>query len=372
MIATVADIIKVMESFAPSYLTEKWDNSGLQVGKTDWPVRSIQVALDSSTDVLAAACEKNIDLLITHHPLIFKPLSSVDLDSHAGNILFMALKHKISIFTAHTNLDNAAGGLNDIFASKIGLRNVSVLVNSKDPKIYKIVVYAPVEFENKILNTIFETKAGKIGEYTCCSFRNKGKGTFKPSAAAKPFIGKANEISESDEFRIEMTVEKNSIESVINHIRKNHPYETMAYDVYPVMATEAKHGIGRIGDLDKKSDLASFAMDIKKKLKLSFVKFAGKPNLPINKAVVCTGSGSGQIENFFSSGADVFISGDLKYHDARAVEEAGVGLIDVGHFASEHLIVEVLAETLQNHFIEIGVDVNVEACKIEKDPFINL
>jgi len=287
MVATLADVLEVMKSFVPSYLAEKWDNVGLQVGQKDWPVRTIWVALDPLPDVVAAACRQDIDLLFTHHPLIFQPLRSIDFGTAVGSIIQMAAEHRTAIFSAHTNLDSAAGGINDVLAGRIGLKNLKVLGKTIAPENYKLVVHVPVDHEKKLLS-------------------------------------------------------------------------------------ENRQGPGRVGELDRPMELASFARLIKERLEIKSVQMAGKPDLPVAKAAVCSGSGSGLMNDFFSSGAQVYISGDLRYHDARAVEAANRGLIDIGHFASEHLIVDVLAERLGKVLAETGIDVTIEACGLEKDPFVIL
>jgi dinuclear metal center YbgI/SA1388 family protein len=372
MIATVADIIKAMESFAPSWLAEEWDNAGLQIGQTDWPVRNVWVALDPSPDVVRDAGENNVDLLITHHPLIFTPLKSINFATAIGATIQLAVQQQMAIFTAHTNLDNATDGLNDILARRIGLKNLKVLGTAKEVERCKLVVYVPEGYEQKVLDNLFETRAGEIGPYNCCSFRGKGIGTFRPQASATPFTGKIGEISHEGEIRIETVVRKNDLNSVIEQIRKNHPYETMAYDIYPLLTVESGQGIGRLGTLDQPISLVTFAQSIKEKLELDYVNVAGKPDLLVREAAVCSGSGSSLMDDFFSSGAQVYVSGDLRYHDARAAEAAGVGLIDIGHFASEHMIVNVLAQRLKQALSESGADVSVEAYGLEKEPFISL
>jgi len=278
----------------------------------------------------------------------------------------------MAIFSAHTNLDNAIDGLNDVLAQRIGIKNLKVLGKVSATGDYKLVVYVPVAYEQQVLNSIFETKAGEIGSYTCCSFRNKGKGTFRPGSLSKPFTGKTGEINHADELRIETVVRKSDLNSVIEHVRKNHPYETMAYDIYPLLKDEEKQGPGRIGNLGESTKLLSFALSIKKKLGLNSVKFAGNPDLTVNTAAVCTGSGSTLMKDFISSGAQVYISGDLRYHDARDVEAANLGLVDIGHFASEHLIVDVLADRLKKVLSKEGIDIKVDAYGLEKDPFMVL
>ena len=372
MEARVVDIIKAMDTIAPIWLAEEWDNIGLQVGQKDWPVRKIWISLDPGTDVVNDACRNDVDLLITHHPLIFHPLKSIDLNTSVGAIIQQAVRHHLAIFSAHTNLDNAIDGLNDVLAQRIGIKNLKVLGKVSANENHKLVLYVPVAYEQRILNSIFETNAGEIGTYTCCSFRNKGTGTYRPESSSKPFAGKVGEITHADEIRIETVVRKSDLNSVIEHIRKNHPYETMAYDIYPLIKNEDPQGSGRIGDLDESIKLMSLARSIKEKLRLNSVKVAGNPDLTVKTAAVCTGSGSSLMDNFISSGAQVYISGDLRYHDARAVEAANLGLIDIGHFASEHLIVDVLADRLKKVLSKQDIYVKVEAYGLENDPFLVL
>ena len=372
MVAAIADIIEVMETVAPIRLAEAWDNVGLQLGQEDWPVRRIWVALDPSPDVIHEACKSSVDLLITHHPLIFEPLRAIDFKTPIGSVIKMAIQHHLALFVAHSNLDSAVEGLNDFLARRIGLENLKVLRNAKKSNIFKLVVYVPNEHEQQVLNALFETAAGEIGPYACCSFRNNGIGTFRPGSSAKPYSGKIDEVSFADETRIETVVKKDDIDNVVRHLRAIHPYETMAYDIYPLEGPGSTEGLGRVGSLNKSTDLISFAKTIKEKLRLDSVKIAGKTDLIVKTAAVCSGSGSGLMGDFLSSGAEVYISGDLKFHDGRAVEAAGLGLIDIGHFASEHLMVEMLVERLKNILSEKGIDINIEACKLENDPFMRL
>jgi len=271
---TVSDIIHVMDQIAPPYLAENWDNAGLQIGDHRWPVRTVAVALDPSRQVIEEACDKKADMLITHHPLIFKPLTCIDFRTSIGSIIKKATKHQVAIFTAHTNLDKSEGGLNDILARRIGLQDLKVLQYSND--------------------------------------------------------------------------------------------------VYPLFSFDHREGMGRVGVLKKAIELQSFALKVKHALDLQHITFVGSPHLVITKVAVCTGSGSSLLESFYSCGAQVYISGDLKYHDARDVEAAGLGLIDVGHFPSEYLVVEELVKRLTSLFSEKQLQAEVKACNIEKDPFVVL
>ncbi|MEE8398058.1 MAG: Nif3-like dinuclear metal center hexameric protein [Desulfobacterales bacterium] len=370
--AVLSDILQKIETIAPSGFAESWDNSGLQLGQLDWPVETIWVALDPLPQVVTAACKSKVDLLITHHPLILAPLHRLDFNTPIGSIVQMATVHQMAIFSAHTNFDSMPGGANDILASRIGLKDLSVLGDSRDPDRFKFVVYVPLEHEQKILDALFETAGGKIGDYTRCSFRHVGKGTFRPGSSARPAIGERGSTSHVDEVRIETVVEKADLNDVISHVRHNHPYETMAYDVYPMFSAEGTSGIGRVGSLEKVTTLLSFARDVKRMLDLDTLKFAGKPELPVDRVAVCTGSGSSAVAQFLSSGAQVYVSGDLHYHDARTVEDHHRGLVDIGHFPSEHLTLGDFAARVKAILAEIGDSIHVEAYTLEKDPFVVL
>jgi dinuclear metal center YbgI/SA1388 family protein len=369
---TVNDIIHIMERIAPTRLAEEWDHVGLQLGQRDWPVRNIWVALDPSVDVVAKACRSDVDLLITHHPLIFEPLNAIDFETPVGAMVKMAAQHQLALFVAHTNLDSSAGGINDYLADRLALRDLKVLKKPDKSNKYKLVFYVPLEHEKPVLNALFETRAGEIGPYTCCSFRGYGKGSFRPGSSANPYSGKIDEISFAEETRIETVVRKNDIDDVLRVLKAVHPYETMAYDIYPLMDFETTEGLGRIGTIEKQTDLLSFARRVKNKLGLSTIKIAGKPDLIVKTAAVCSGSGAGLMNDFIASGADVYISGDLKFHDARTVEAAGLGLVDIGHFASERVMIDMVADRLKKIFRDRDMVIDIRACDFENDPFVRL
>ena len=288
MVAAVADIIDLLDLIAPPVLAEDWDNAGLQIGDGRWTVRKGGVALDASVEVVEAACAMHVDLLVTHHPLIFKPLVSIDCQTSIGSIVQKALQHRLAIFAVHTNLDKTRGGLNDVLARRIGLLNCTVLEAVK------------IEDDNRLMLN-----------------------------------------SASDE-------------SVT--LKRLHNQE----------------GFGRVGTLSNAMHLQDFARAVKQKLNLDFIKIVGRPDLVIRKAAVCTGSGSDLLKTFFSSGAQVYISGDLKFHDARDVEAADLGMIDIGHFSSEYIMVESMVKRLAELISHNRLEVDVSACGTEKDPFVTL
>lgn len=264
----VSEMAGLMEKIAPAFLAESWDNCGLQVGSFQWPVRKVWVALDPLFSVIDAAAGQDVDLVITHHPLIFKPLRTIDLDRPEGKIIATALNSRTAIFSAHTNLDSARDGINDLLARKIGLDRLVPLVPA-DP-------------------SVLETSAT---------------------------------------------------------------------------------GMGRVGRLKTPLTVAALAQNIKRELGLERVKIAGRADRMVEKAAVCSGSGGSLLGNFLNSEAGVFVTGDIRYHDARTVEDAGRALIDIGHFASEHIMIDMLCHLLDDAVAEAGWAVRIEACKLERDPF---
>ncbi|MBW1813120.1 MAG: Nif3-like dinuclear metal center hexameric protein [Deltaproteobacteria bacterium] len=377
MKATVADIIQVMERVAPVQLAEDWDNVGLQVGEKSWPVKKIWIALDPTPEVVTAACKNKVDLLITHHPLIFSALTNVDFSTYPGSIIRLAGNHKLAIFSAHTNLDNTRTGLNDILAKKIGLKNIKVLKQSKTEGIYKLVVFIPAAFEKRILDALIEMNSVTAGHYNQCSFRHYEQAPFTQRKEATSLKESTSEkesgrIESADEIRVEATVNKENLSKVIDTIKTLHPYDVMPYDIYPLFTQETGNGTGRIGELIISARLSCFADNIRKKFGIKFIKIVGNPDMHIDRAAVCSGSGSSLMNEFISSGAQVFVSGDLRYHDARLAEQADLAIIDIGHFVSEFIIVDELEKRLRKIFDEKQIEVSVEACSIETDPFWTL
>ncbi len=365
----VIDIINIMERIAPSHLAEDWDNCGLQTGAYSWDVKKIWTALDASPKVIESAIKNNVDMLIVHHPFIFSGIKSLNFDSKIGFLIYKAVKSRLSIFSAHTNFDKVDNGLNDLLAKKIGLTNIEVFKKDKNEDSAKLVFFVPEDFKEKMLDVLFKKNFGVIGNYSCCSFRSEGTGTFKPSINASPFSGEKGKISHEKETRIEVIIKKNDIKSIVSALNAAHPYETMAYDVYPLIDADSKSGFGRIGKLPKKERLAVFANMVKEKLGISYLRFCGGPDIEVDMVALCSGSGGSLVKNFLNSACDVYISGDIGYHNAREIEESGRGLIDIGHFASEHLIAEYLADKLNEIFLNDKMDAKAYACSLEEEPF---
>ena len=369
MTPTVSDIIRLMEQIAPMHLAESWDNCGLQVGARHWPVKHIRTALDSLPHVVAEAVDAGVDFLITHHPLIFKPVKQVDFGSDLGHIIQQAADQHLAIYAAHTSLDKAPEGLNDMLAALIGLESLEPLVAGERAGSFKLVLFVPMSHIQVITDVLVDTGAGRIGSYTGCTFRSEGVGTFIPGPGTNPFSGQRGQMNKAAEMRIEAVLAGADIEKVVAAVQAVHPYESMAYDIYPVVTLD-QEGLGRVGMLKAEMELGDFAQDVARKLNLDAgIRLVGDPRLKISRAAVCTGSGSSLTDDFLASGADVYVSGDMHYHDAQSIEAAGRGLLDVGHFASERIMVPALADRLRHEIAAANYDTVVSTCAVETDPF---
>lgn len=374
MSATVLEIISLMEELAPSSLAESWDNVGLQIGRTDQRVTRIHVALDPTPEVVAAASGDGAEMLITHHPLIFAPLKNLDLATPFGEILTRTLSSPLTIYSAHTNLDSAPHGLNDAFARMIGVVDPVPLVPSSGPEMAKLVFFVPEEHRHRVMEALFATGAGTIGKYDRCSFSSSGRATYQPVTGARPFSGSTGALSCVEEVRVETIVTRSSIDNVLRAVRAVHPYETVEYNLFPLLRSAASDmpsaGLGRVGALDGPVSLGELAERVKRLFGIDSVKVVGSPLMPVRRAAICTGSGASLMSAFYRSGADVFISGELKYHDARTAEGLGRGLVDAGHFGTEHFVCTLLTRLLKEKLREKGLDVEVVPSPIERDPFV--
>jgi len=372
MAVTTARYIRLLHQLAPTHLAESWDNVGLQVGNPDRPTKKIGVALDPLPEIVHEACAKHMDLLVTHHPLFFKPIKRILGNTPQGRMIEKAITHQLAIYCAHTNLDSVPGGVNDVLSNRLGLNRLRVLQGAGDAGLCKLSVFVPLDSLDSFFERIVSLGVGRIGPYSCCTFRSEGIGTFLPDDEASPAIGEIGTLNEVREYRIEMLVPQKDVRSVVANLKEAHPYETMAYDVYPITVGETEAGLGRVGKLASSMPLSAFCAQLKKTLNLETVKVVGTVNSIVDTVAVCSGSGGSLFSAAAASGAQVYVSGDLGYHTARDAQMAGIALIDIGHFASEHLVVDVLVNKLKNAIAEAGLTADVEAMGSESDPFLYL
>lgn len=368
---TCKKIIGIIEEFAPPALAAEWDNIGLQVGDPRDEVESILVTLDITEEVLDEAVSLGAGLIVSHHPLIFKPLKNLRLDNPVGMLVAKAICANIHIYAAHTNADSCIQGVNECLARKIGLGKTEVL-NSADTNLYKVVVYVPEGYESTVRQAMGEAGAGWLGDYSHCSFMSEGTGSFLPLSGANPFIGQQGELEEVKEYRVETIVPETILSLTIKKMLEVHPYEEIAYDIYPLKNRDEKHGLGRIGRLDTPVTLVSLAEKVKNNLGCTQVLVSGPLDDLVQVVAVCGGSGGDLINIAKSRNADVLITGDVKYHDAITAKQLGISIIDAGHNETERVLVPELAEYLRKRLKNEGEEVSVYASTINTNPWTSV
>lgn len=327
-------IIKIIEDWAPKSIAWEKDNVGLQVGSLQREVTNILLCLDVNEDVVNEAIKLKCNLIISHHPLLFKPLKKIDVgkDQHS-KLVEKLIKKDITVFSAHTNLDFTKDGVSFQLAKKLGLKNQKFLLNLSSNQ-YKISVFVPVKFADKVANAMHEAGAGIIGEYSNCSFRTTGIGTFKGSEKSNPKVGLKNKLETVEEIKIEVLANSFDTDKIITAMKKAHPYEEAAYDVYVLANKDVNHGMGVIGNLEKELSDKQFLNLVSKSLKIKNFRFARGSKAKINKVAVCGGSGSDLLDTAIKSGADAFVTADVKYHTFQDAEKK-ILLIDAGHYETE-------------------------------------
>lgn len=368
-IPRVADIVGIINKMAPVSLAEAWDNPGLQVGDPAARVARVMVALDPTPDVIDSAISASCQLLVTHHPLIFKPLNSISTATPHGASIQKAIKGGLSILAMHTNYDIASGGLNDLLAEKIGLSDSVPLKITAVCELVKLVVFVPAAQLERLRSALFPFIALK-GNYCDCSFASDGVGTFTPLAGAEPFTGNVGEMAKVHEERLELLMLRAQLSRAVKVLLATHPYEEPVFDIYPLLNEGEKTGLGRIGRLQESLTLAEYVSQLRKDLSTPALRYVGDPVTRISKVALCSGSGASLLHEAVRSGADVLVTGDVKYHEARDAEELGLALIDAGHFPTEIIMVNEIAERLGRALVNAGYnDCQVEACRTETDPF---
>lgn len=371
MLATVKDIVTFVEGIAPPYLAESWDNTGLAVGDYKHPVKKVLVALDVIDSVIEEAVEVGADLILTHHPmLLFQKINNITKNDALGRRIYKLIENGIAALSAHTNLDVAEGGTNDVLAKIIGLTNVEVLEETYAEELRKIVVYVPKDHLDIVREAMCNAGGGHIGSYSHCTYQTQGEGTFLPLEGTTPYIGKEGVLEKTTECRLETIAPFNKVDGIIEAIKAVHPYEEVAYDVYIVEQKGKKEGIGRIGDLEKPMLFSEYAKVLKEKLNVhDILRLVGNPNQEIRRIGLCTGSGVEFMAKAKKQGADLYLTGDLKYHEAQKALEMGLCVGDITHYASEVIIVPILQNALQQEAEERGWTLEVVCSKVNGQTF---
>lgn len=360
-------IIQVFEQFAPKVFAVEGDKIGLQIGQLNQRVKNVLIALDVTEAVVDEAIRKEAQLIIAHHPLIYRPLQKIATDTPGGKIISKLIKHDIAVYAAHTNLDIAAGGVNDLLAAALGLKNTEVLVPTYEDSLKKLVVFVPLDHAEELREALGKAGAGAIGNYSHCSFSGEGEGRFLPAENAQPFIGERGKLAAVAEIRIETVFPQSIEKSVLQAMIKAHPYEEVAYDIYPLGNKGKELGLGRIGSIEEMT-LEELAQHIKTALDVKMVRVVGDLQAKIRKVAVLGGDGNKYFSQAKFKGADVYVTGDLYYHIAHDAQMAGLNMIDPGHNVEKVMKVGVVKE-MEKRCEAKGYEVNFLPSEIETDPF---
>lgn len=355
---TVARVVEELERIAPPWLAEEGDAIGLQIGGMENEVHRVRVCVDASPRVVDMALEQQADLIVSHHPLIYTPLKSVVSGDPVAQTVASLIRAEASLCVMHTNYDSAPGGVNDVLASELGLTESVLMTPRKQTLLYKIAVFVPEEALESVRDAMSAAGAGVIGDYTHCSFRTAGTGTFLPTDEARPHVGTVGRLEETSEYRLEMLVSDTARDSVIAAMLAVHPYEEVAYDVYHLANEPERFGFGRVGALESPVSLADFAVTVRSKLQPAAMKVTGDAAKLIRRVAVGAGGCSGLFSDAVALGADVYVTGDTKHHDVLAAESLGMAVIDAGHFETEQpgmvMLADRLAAAFSGHEIEVS------------------
>lgn len=351
-------IIDAIESVAPLYLQESYDNSGLLIGNRNQEINAVLLTLDCTEAVIDEAILKGCNLVIAHHPIVFGGLKRFTGDNYVQRTVVKAIKHDIAIYACHTNLDNVLkGGVNEKIAQKIGLENIRIL-QPKLNQLFKLEVFVPVDHVEQVESALFQAGAGEIGDYSNCRFISTGEGSFKPIDGANPFDGTIGEISYVDEVKLEVILPAHLKFNVISAMKQSHPYEEVAYNLLALQNAHQEIGSGIVGELKKEFTVNEFLGHLKHCMQLEQIRFTPTKKT-IKTVAVCGGSGAFLIPDALKQ-ADAFVSSDIKYHEYFDSEQQLL-ICDIGHFESEKYTVELFAEILSKkitNFATIFSEIN--------------
>ncbi len=347
----VKDVTNYLETIAPLQLQEEYDNSGLIIGNGNDETKGVLICLDVTEDVVNEAINLNCNLIIAHHPLIFSGLKKITNTVYPSSCVYKAIQNAINIYAIHTNLDNVSVGVNGKIADMLNLHSREILKPLNN--LLKLAVYVPNDHLSKVRDAVFEAGAGHIGQYSNCSFSSVGEGTFCPKDGANPFSGKLNKLSFEKEQKLETILPKYKLTEVITAMKISHPYEEVAYDIYPVL-NASKFGAGLIGELDKEISEIEFLNHVKNKFKASVIRYTGLLHKKIKRVAVCGGAGSFLINNAISKNADIFITSDFKYHQFFDANNQ-ILIADIGHYESEQFTIDLLRDILMKKFTNFAI-----------------
>ncbi len=358
----VKEVLSKLEEWAPLPLQESYDNSGLIVGDAEVEVTGILVALDCTEAVIDDAIAQNCNLIVSHHPIVFKGLKRLTGSNYVERTVIKALKNNIALYAIHTNLDNVQTGVNQRIADRLNLVNRKILA-PKTAHLRKLVVFCPHQQVDAVRSAMFDAGAGSIGDYDECSFNLKGEGTFRGLEDSNAFVGEQGKRHTEPETRIEVLYAAHQEGTILTAMKTAHPYEEVAHDIYSLENTDNTVGAGMVGELEQEMDEMAFLLKLKKQMNTDCVRYTPFRGQPVKRVALCGGSGSFLLNRAKSSGADVFITGDFKYHDFFDADEQIV-IADIGHYESEQFTIDLLIEYLANQF----TNMSISATRVNTNP----
>ncbi len=347
---SVHDVWEALDAEFPFAHRADWDNVGILLGDPRAPARRVVIALDATSASVAACRRHKADLLVTHHPVIHAPLKSIRADQAASSTVHELIRMGVAVISAHTNADVAPGGVSHALARRIGLRGIRPLLHGEPSDACKVTVFVPPDRADAVLAALSKAGGGRIGRYARCSFRVAGTGTFLPAEGAKPFLGRPGIEERVEEVRLESVVAGSLLPGVLRAVRDAHPYEEPAIDVYPLKGGALGGGIGVVGDRDRAAPLEEVLDDVYRAARASWIKLAGSRKKRIRRIAVVAGSGSEFADAARAAGADLFLTADVKYHQALDAAGGGMVVADIGHGSAEKWILPEFQRVIAARF----------------------
>jgi dinuclear metal center YbgI/SA1388 family protein len=344
----LAELTAYLESLAPLAYQEDYDNAGLILGRPGREVSQALISLDCTEAVVDEAIATGCQVIISHHPIVFRGLKKFNGNTYVERVVEKAIKHDIAIYAIHTNLDNVIGGVNTRICETLGLSNLRIL-SPKSGLLKKLVTYVPLAQAEQVKNALFKAGAGNIGNYSEASFSVDGTGTFKGNEDSAPYVGEPGIRHHEEEVRLEMIYPANLESKIVMTLVLAHPYEEVAYDLYTLSNRHQQVGSGMVGELDSPVGEETFLQHIKESMQTGVIKYTALRGRPIKKVAVCGGAGGFLLKQAIAAGADIFITADYKYHEFFDAD-GKIVIADIGHFESEQFTQQLLFEIIQKNF----------------------
>jgi len=358
----INDLVHFLDQYFPLSLQESYDNSGFLVGDGEDTVQGVLTCVDVTEEILDEALEKGANFVLAHHPVIFSGLKSLTGKTYVERIVMKALQNNIAIYAAHTNLDNSGSGVNMKLAKKLDLQNPRILRPMKD-QLIKLVFFVPQADAHSVRDAVFEAGAGQIGAYDSCSYNLSGQGTFRAGEGTNPYVGEKGKLHFEDETRVETIFPYYKKSGVLKALFAAHPYEEVAYDLYPLKNPNPEEGAGVIGTFAESMSMEEFLAMLKEKFNAQGIRYTKATGASVHKVAISGGSGSFLLDDAIKAGADAFISADFKYHNFFDAD-GQILIADIGHFESEKVTKEIFYELLTEKFHNFATHLS----KIDTNP----